>query len=120
MYPNLSYQPARDFVAVTPMGVSPFVLVVSPGMRYANAKALVAAAKDKPGAFNFSSPGMGTASHLSAERFRLSTGVQAVHIPLKGGVEAMSEVRLGASTSSSWRWGLRFRTSATANCKPWQ
>ncbi len=95
LYPSLNYQPARDFVAVTPMGVSPFVLVVSPSKGYANAKALIAAAKDKPGAFNFSSPGMGTASHLSAERFRLSTGVQAVHIPFKGGVEAMSEVMAG-------------------------
>ena len=95
LYPNLNYQPARDFVAVTPMGMSPFVLVVSPSRGYASAMALVAAAKDKPGAFNFSSPGMGTASHLSAERFRLSTGVQAVHIPFKGGVEAMVEVMAG-------------------------
>ncbi|HET7772559.1 MAG TPA: tripartite tricarboxylate transporter substrate binding protein [Burkholderiaceae bacterium] len=95
LYPNLNYQPTRDFVAVTPMGVSPFVLVVSPSKGYADAKALVAAAKDRPGTFNFSSPGMGTASHLSAERFRLSTGVQAVHVPFKGGVEAMSEVMAG-------------------------
>lgn len=95
LYPNLNYQPVRDFVAVTPMGMSPFVLVVSPSRGYASVMALVAAAKDKSGAFNFSSPGMGTASHLSAERFRLSTGVDAVHIPFKGGVEAMSEVMAG-------------------------
>lgn len=95
LYPSLNYQPARDFMAVSPMGVSPFVLVVAPGKGYADVKALVAAAKDKPGAFNFGSPGVGTASHLSAERFRLSAGVQAVHIPFKGGVEAMSEVMAG-------------------------
>lgn len=95
LYPNLPYEPARDFVAVTPMGLSPFVLVVAPGKGYTDVKALVAAAKAKPGSLNFSSPGIGTASHLSAERFRLSAGVQAVHIPFKGGVDAMTEVIAG-------------------------
>ena len=56
---------------------------------------LVAAAKAKPGTLNFSSVGVGTGTHLSAERFRLSAGIDAVHIPFKGGAEAMSEVMAG-------------------------
>ena len=44
---------------------------------------------------NFSSVGVGTATHLSAERFRFSAGVQAVHVPFKGGAEAMTEVIAG-------------------------
>jgi tripartite-type tricarboxylate transporter receptor subunit TctC len=95
IYPNLSYQPARDFAAVVPLGTSPFVLVVSPARGFKTARDLVAAANAKPGAFNFSSPGVGTASHLSAERFLSSAGVQAVHVPFKGGAEAMTEVMAG-------------------------
>ena len=95
LYGNLSYHPARDFAAVVPLGVSPFALVVPPGRQIRTVRDLVAAAKAKPGAFNFSSPGVATASHLSAERFCFSAGVQAVHVPYKGGVEAMTEVMAG-------------------------
>jgi tripartite-type tricarboxylate transporter receptor subunit TctC len=56
---------------------------------------LVRAAKAKPGSLNFSSAGIGTATHLSAERFRASAGFDAVHIPFKGGPEAINEVIAG-------------------------
>jgi tripartite-type tricarboxylate transporter receptor subunit TctC len=95
LFANLSYDPARDFAAVAPLGVTPFVLVVPPARGFKTAQDLVAAAKAKPGAFNFSSLGVGTASHLSAERFLLSTGLQAVHVPFKGGPEAMTGVITG-------------------------
>jgi tripartite-type tricarboxylate transporter receptor subunit TctC len=95
LHPNLSYHPGRDFAAVAPLGTSPFVLVVSPNRGFKTARDLVAAAKERPGAFNFSSPGVGSASHLSAERFRFSAGVEAVHVPFKGGAEAMTEVMAG-------------------------
>jgi tripartite-type tricarboxylate transporter receptor subunit TctC len=95
LYPKLSYQPERDFAAVTPLGVAPFVLVVTPGKGFKTVRDLVTAAKAKPGALNFSSPGVGSASHLSAELFQRSAGVQAVHVPFKGGVEAMTEVVAG-------------------------
>lgn len=95
LYPNLDYQPARDFAAVIPLGLTPFVLVAPPDRGFRTAAELVAAAKAKPGAFNFSSPGVGSASHLSAERFRLSAGFAATHVPFKGGTEAMTEVIAG-------------------------
>ena len=95
LYANLSYHPARDFTAVIPIGVSPSVLVVSRDKGFKTAAELVAAAKAKPGGMNFSSVGVGTATHLSAERFRFSAGVQAVHVPFKGGAEAMTEVIAG-------------------------
>jgi len=95
LYANLSYHPARDFAAVVPLGVTPFVMVVPPDRGFKTASDFVAAAKAKPGVFNFSSPGVGSASHLSAERFRLTAGVQAAHVPFKGGVEAMTEVIAG-------------------------
>jgi tripartite-type tricarboxylate transporter receptor subunit TctC len=95
MYPNLDYHPARNLSAVIPLGVTPFVLVVPPERGSRTAAQLVAAAKAAPGGFNFSSPGVGSASHLSAERFRLSAGVAATHVPFKGGAEAMTEVIAG-------------------------
>jgi tripartite-type tricarboxylate transporter receptor subunit TctC len=95
LYANLSYHPARDFAAVVPLGVSLSVLVVSPAKGFKTIGDLVAAAKAKPGALTFSSVGVGTATHLSAERFRFSAGVEAVHVPFRGGAEAMSEVMAG-------------------------
>jgi tripartite-type tricarboxylate transporter receptor subunit TctC len=95
LYSNLSYDPARDFAAVVPLGISAAVMVVSPAKGFRTVGDLVAAGKAKPGALNFSSVGIGTATHLSAERFLSSAGVVAVHIPFKGGAEAMSEVMAG-------------------------
>jgi tripartite-type tricarboxylate transporter receptor subunit TctC len=95
LHPKLKYHPSRDFAAVVPLGVSANVLVVSPTAGYQSVAELVAAAKAKPGSLNFSSVGIGTATHLSAERFRRSAGIEAVHIPFKGGAEAMSEVIAG-------------------------
>ena len=74
LYATLSYDPPRDFAAVIPLGTTPFVLVVPPGKGFKTARELVAAANAKPGTFNFASVGDGSASHLSAERFRLSAG----------------------------------------------
>lgn len=95
LYPNLSYRPAQDFSAVVPFGISPFVLVVASASSFKTAGDLVAAAKSKPGTLNFSSLGVGTGTHLSAERFRASAGIEAVHVPFKGGAEAMMEVIAG-------------------------
>jgi len=95
LYPKLSYDAARDFAAVIPLGTSPSVLVVSPAKGFKTVGDRVAAAKAKPGAITFSSVGVGTATHLSAERFRFSAGIEALHIPYRGGAEAMSEVIAG-------------------------
>lgn len=95
LYPNLSYDPARDFAAVIPLGTLACVLVVSPEKGFKTARDLVAAAKARPGALTFSSVGVGTATHLGAERFRISAGVDVLHIPFRGGAEAMSEVMAG-------------------------
>ena len=95
LYPNLSYDPATDFSAVAPLGIVPSVLVVSRASGFKTVGDFVATAKAKPGAMNFGSAGVGTATHLSAMRFQSSTGVQAVHIPFKGGPEAMKEIIAG-------------------------
>jgi tripartite-type tricarboxylate transporter receptor subunit TctC len=95
LYAGLTYDPARDFAAVVPLGISPAVLVVSPSSGYRTVAELIAAGKRKPGGLTFSSVGVGSATHLSAERFLASAGIEAVHIPFKGGAEAMMEVVAG-------------------------
>jgi tripartite-type tricarboxylate transporter receptor subunit TctC len=95
LYPKLGYSPGHDFAAVAPLGISPNVLVVSPTSGYRTIADLVAAAKARPGALNFSSVGVGSATHMAAERFRSSAGIDVMHVPFKGGAEAMSEVIAG-------------------------
>ncbi|MEO6362394.1 MAG: tripartite tricarboxylate transporter substrate binding protein [Caldimonas sp.] len=95
LYKNLSYDPVRDFAAVVPIGSSPSVLVVAPSAGIKSTAELIAEGRARPQGLNFSSVGIGTATHLSAQRFLSSTGIQAVHLPFKGGAEAMTEVIAG-------------------------
>ena len=95
LYKSLPYDAARDLVPVVPVGISPSVLVVAPAKGVKTTQALVTAAKARPGALNFSSVGIGSATHFSAERFVSSAGIDAVHVPFKGGAEAMTEVVAG-------------------------
>jgi tripartite-type tricarboxylate transporter receptor subunit TctC len=92
LYANLNYDPTRDFASVSPFCMSASVLVASPANGLKTAGDFVAAAKKKPGGLNFASVGAGTFTHLSAERFRASAGIEAVHVPFKGGPAAMAEV----------------------------
>src|SRR5258708_40232275 len=95
LQPNLTFDPARDFSAVIPIGNSPNVLVVSPSRGFKTVGDLVAAARAKPGSFNFASAGVGSGVHMSAERFCASAGIGAVHVPLKGSQQAITEVSAG-------------------------
>ena len=90
-YSKLPYDTVRDFAAVIPLGQFPNVLVVPPP-RFKTVQELVAAAKAKPGSITYGSGGVGAATHLNAERFRLSAGFEAVHVPFKGAPEALREI----------------------------
>jgi tripartite-type tricarboxylate transporter receptor subunit TctC len=92
---KVSYDPVKDFSAVTPLAVVPNVMVVSPNKGYKSVKDVVAAAKDKPGQLNYASAGLGSATHMSAEKFKLASGIDAVHVPYKGSPEAITETMTG-------------------------
>ena len=92
---KVSYDPVKDFSAVTPLAVVPNVMVVSPSKGYKSVKDVVAAAKDKPGQLNYASAGLGSATHMSAEKFKLATGIDALHVPYKGSPEAITETMTG-------------------------
>ena len=95
IYQNLIYDTARDLAPVTPLGISPNVLIISPSRGIKTIHELVSAAKAKPGSLTFASAGVGTNTHLSVERFRLQAGFEAVHVAFKGGSEAITEVIAG-------------------------
>jgi tripartite-type tricarboxylate transporter receptor subunit TctC len=90
-YAKLPFDTARDFAAVIPLGQFPNVLV-SPAGRFRSVQDLVAKAKEKPGSITFGSGGIGAATHLNAERFRLSAGFDALHVPFRGAPDAVREV----------------------------
>jgi tripartite-type tricarboxylate transporter receptor subunit TctC len=93
-YPKLAYDPVRDFAGVIPFGTIPNVTVVRPDRGFKTVQDLVAAAK-KSGKFTYASAGVGSATHWAAERLRLAGGYDAVHVPFKGGPEALTEVMAG-------------------------
>jgi tripartite-type tricarboxylate transporter receptor subunit TctC len=95
LHKSLPYDPVRDFAPVALFGVQPNVLVVGPSKGFKTLADLVAAAKANPGSMNFASAGVGAASHMAAERFRLAAGIQAQHVPFRGPVEALTEVMAG-------------------------
>jgi tripartite-type tricarboxylate transporter receptor subunit TctC len=94
-YPNTPYDTLRDLAGVTPLALLPQVLVISPSKGIKSVPDLVRAAKAKPGAMNFASAGVGTATQLNAERFRLGAGIDVVHVPFKGTPEALTEIIAG-------------------------
>jgi tripartite-type tricarboxylate transporter receptor subunit TctC len=95
LHKTLPYDPLRDFVPVVLFGVQPSVLVAAPSKGWTSLADLVAAARARPGALNFASAGLGSASHWAAERLRLATGINVQHIPFRGPVEAFTEVMTG-------------------------
>ena len=95
IYDKLPYDPARDLVGVIPLANLPSVLFVSPALGVRSVQELVAKAKASPGALNFPSAGVGSASHVSAEKFRIATGIDVVHVPLKGAPEMVTETLAG-------------------------
>ncbi len=95
IFPNVPYDAARDFAAVASLGSSPNVTVVSAAKGIKTLQQLVAAAKSTAGGLTYATAGVGSATHLSTERFRVSAGFEAVHVPFKGMPEALTEVMTG-------------------------
>ena len=82
---NLPYDPLKDFIAVTPLSSQPYVLVTGKLTGILTISELVAAAKAKPGELKFGSTGVGTGSHLAIEKFNLTAGITAMHVPAQPG-----------------------------------
>lgn len=96
--PSLPYDSYKDFVAVAHMGSQPQVLVVNPKSGIGSAADLIARAKAKPGDVTYGSAGIGSGGHFNAEMFRIAAGVEVLHIPYKGGVDAINDTAAGRLT----------------------
>ena len=95
LYRNLAYDLVRDFAAVTLVANSPSMMVVHPSLPVKSVAELVRLARARPGALNYASTGAGTATFLAAEMFKTRAGVNLVHVPYRGGGEALIAVVTG-------------------------
>src|SRR6185503_17221397 len=95
LYRNPPYDALRDFAGVSVFSESTNLLVVPASLPAQSVKDLVAMAKEKPGALNYSSAGQGTTQHLAGELFKLRTGTNIVHVPYKGSAPALTALIAG-------------------------
>lgn len=91
------YQPApfdaeRDLVAVSLIGRVPVVIAANANAPYSSVASLLAAAKDKPGSIAFATPGNGSTPHMAVEFFERAAGVTLLHVPYRGGSQAITDV----------------------------
>jgi tripartite-type tricarboxylate transporter receptor subunit TctC len=95
VYPQLPFNPAKDFSPVVMVAYSPHVLAVHPSVGVKDVRELVAKAKSQPGKLNFAVSGIGGAPHLAGIEFAQRMGVQWTYIPYKGGSDAVAAVAAG-------------------------
>ena len=92
---NLGYNTIKDFAGVTLVYNAAYYLVVPMSLEVRTVKDLIALAKAKPGQFNFTSAGTGSATHFGGEMFKASAGIDVVHVPHRGIPEALTDVMTG-------------------------
>jgi tripartite-type tricarboxylate transporter receptor subunit TctC len=92
---KLAYDPIKDFTAVAMVGIVPYALSVSPKLPVKNVKELLALAKSKPGALNYSSVGLGSVAHLATELLAAMTGIQLNHVPYRSSSQAVIDLAEG-------------------------
>jgi tripartite-type tricarboxylate transporter receptor subunit TctC len=92
LYPKLPYNPTKDLVGVSLMGVSPLLAAVNNNAPFKNAKELVAYARANPGKVSFGSSGTGSAAHLTSELMKALTKTFMVHIPYRGAAPAFTDL----------------------------
>jgi len=95
LYQHVPYDPIKDFDPVTIAVSAPAVLTVHPSLPVRTVQDLVALIKANPGKYSFASPGTGTPPHLVGELFRLSLGLDLVHVPFNGGGPAIGSTVAG-------------------------
>ena len=95
IYHKLPYDHIRDFAPISLIGKTPNVLVVHPAVPVHSVKEFIDYVKASPGKYNYASPGFGTSPQMTMELFKLTTGINLVHVPYKGGAPALADVMGG-------------------------
>jgi tripartite-type tricarboxylate transporter receptor subunit TctC len=92
MYPNLHFDPLKDFVPISLIASVPLVLVVNPALPLKTVQEVIQYAREKKGDLVYASSGLGGPQHVSMELFCAMAGVKMVHVPYKGEANAISDV----------------------------
>jgi tripartite-type tricarboxylate transporter receptor subunit TctC len=92
VYPDLGYDPRRDFAPIGFIGATPFGLIAHPSLPAQSIRELIALAKREPGKVTFASAGTGSGTHLSGELFAAMAAVKLTHIPYKGVGPALNDL----------------------------
>ncbi len=108
LYKSMPYDPLKDFAPVINVATLPIALFVHPSVPAATLQEFIQLVKGKPNAFNFASPGSGSAGHLVTERFLRLVDLKVVHVPFKGAAPASTATIAGQTEvlfdtiSTSW------------------
>ncbi|HWH41078.1 MAG TPA: tripartite tricarboxylate transporter substrate binding protein [Usitatibacter sp.] len=92
MYRDMPFDAARDLVAITNVATGPQVIAVSPTVPAKDLAEFIAYVKANPGRVNFGSAGVGTQTHLAAENFAYTAGLEMTHVPYKGESAALNDL----------------------------
>jgi len=93
--PSMQYDPEVELQPVTMIGKWPILLVINSGVPATTMAELVAYAKASPGKLNYGSQGIGSITHFLGELFKLAAGIEAVHVPYKGGSPMLADLAGG-------------------------
>lgn len=92
LYKKLPYDHYKDFAPVSMVGTTPNVLVVNPSVPVKSVSEFIAYTRASNGKLVIASPGVGSSPHMTMELFRLTTGIEFVHVPYKGGAPALTDL----------------------------
>jgi tripartite-type tricarboxylate transporter receptor subunit TctC len=92
LYPNVGYDPRKDFAPVGLIATSPLIILVNPSLPAHNVQELIALAKAQPGKLNYASAGKGSGIHLGTVLFAEKAGIDITHIPYKGSGPALTDL----------------------------
>ncbi len=93
IYPRLPFDISKDLSSVLMIGVSANVMIVPVSRPWKTVQEFISDARSrKPGSISFGSAGVGSATHISAEKFRLAAGIETTHVPYRGGAEALADI----------------------------
>jgi len=95
LYPKVPYDPYKDFDPITAAASTTQVLTVTPTLPAHSVKELIELVKANPGKYSYSSPGLGTSGHLIGELFKISFGLDLVHVPFPGAGPAVAATIAG-------------------------
>jgi tripartite-type tricarboxylate transporter receptor subunit TctC len=98
IYKKLPYDPLKDIVDVANLGQTPYVMISAKDGAYPTLKALIDAAKARPGQIPFASAGVGSSTHMAAEYVAQVAGIRMLHIPYKGSPEAIQDTIAGRTS----------------------